>query len=265
MKKHITNKQLKKLLKYISPVELKFQEDHWGKVPETYWERVDMWYNFLIRYFPYYKIDHFVLAIILLEMQSYYNLYSRIYDKKFKTDPVSNNGATGFMESLELFNTNFLNIESLNIKVRDLHPLSSKDVPKTIDDLTFKDAIIKNYKIEGKEVIIELFKLINNHRDVFQKISDREKKYEKKAAQVLINNKPDIYSRKLFSPILYKYLRVHLPNYSQYSDNKLYTTGGFLLFVLGIMPDTHSDLSDRRKNRDYLRKNFEKALPSDIQ
>jgi hypothetical protein len=92
-----------------------------------------------------------------------------------------------------------------------------------------------------------------------------EKKYEEKAAHVLINNKPDIYSRKLFSPILYKYLKVHLPNYSHYSYNKLCTTGGFLLFVVGIMPDTQSDLSDKRKYRDYLRKNFEKKLPSEIQ
>jgi len=262
MKKHITDKQLKKLLKYLSPDELKFQEDHWGKVPETYWERVDMWYNFLIHYFSDYKIDHCVLAIILFEMQSYHNLHSRIYDKKFKTDPVSNNGATGFMESLELFNTNFLNIESLNIKVRDLHPLSTEDVPKTIDDLTFKDSIIKNYKIEGKEVILELFRLINENKDIFQKIADAENKYDEGSYQLKKINKPKTYLRKEFSPVIYKYLEEHLPTFKH---DRLCFIGGFLLFVVGIMPDTQSDLSDKRKYRDYLRKNFEKALPSDIQ
>ncbi len=261
MIKHITDKQLKKLLKYISPEELIFQEEHWSNLPETYWERVDRWYNFLIHYFPDYKIDHFILAIILLEMHSYFNLYARIYDKKFKADPVSNNGATGLLESLELFNTNFLNIESLNIKVRALHPLSTEDVPKTIDDLTFKDSMTKNYKIEGKEVILELFKLINENKDIFQRIADAEKKYDEGLYRLQKGNKPKTYLRKEFSPVIYKYLEEHLITFKH---DRLCYIGGFLLFVLGIMPDTKSDLSDKKKNRDYLRKNFGKALPRDI-
>ncbi len=261
MKKHLTEKQLKKLLKYISSEELKFQEVHWGKVPNTYWERVDMWHNFLLHYFPSDKIDHFVLALILLEMQSFYNLYTRIYDKKFKTDPMIDRGATGLLKSLDLFNANFLNIETINIKVKKLNPLTNKYKLSTLKDLSTKDAIIDNYIIEGKEVIIELFKLINNNQSIFQKISDREKKYEEKAPQVLIKNKPDIYLRKQFSPILYKYLKAHLPNYSY---NKLCTIGGFLLFVMGIMPYTLSDLSNKRKYRDYLRKNFERVLPINL-
>ena len=92
---------------------------------------------------------------------------------------------------------------------------------------------------------------------VFQKISNREKKYEGSGVQILRENKLEIYLRKQFSKILYKYLKVHLPHYSH---NKLCITGGSLLFVMGIMPDTLSDLSNNRKYNDYLRKNFEKAL-----
>ncbi len=261
MKKGLSKKEKEKVEKYILLEEMKFLEKHWGKIPETYWQRVDMWYNFLIYYFPEYKIDHFILAAILLEMQSFHNLYARIYNKKFRTDPMVDKGAKGLLESQDLFNDNFLNIESINIKVKNLKPLKKDNKAKTFEDLTTQDSKIKNYKIEGKEVIIEIFKLINNNLSVFQKISDREKKYEEKTTQILMKNKPDIYLRKRFSTILYKYLKTHLP---YYSHNKLCATGGFLLFVMGIMPDTLSDLSINKKYKDYLRKNFDKALRSDI-
>jgi len=261
MKKHLTNEQLKKLLKYISPEELKFQEKHWGKVPYIYWERVNMWYNFLKRYFLNYEFDHFILSIILLEMQSFSTLNTRNYNKKFKTDQISDKGATGLLESLELFKTNFMNIESINIKVRVLHHLSTENVPKTIDDLTSKDSMIKNYKIEGKEVIIELFRLINNHRDVFQKIYDMEKRYDGKTAQIIIKDKPKIYLRKRFSPILYMYLKEHLP---YYTHNRLCTIGGILLYKMDLIPYSMSDLSENKKYKDYIRKNFERMLYSDF-
>jgi hypothetical protein len=54
--------------------------------------------------------------------------------------------------------------------------------------------IVKNYKIEEKEVITKLFRLINNHRDVVQKISDSEKRYDEKTAQIIIKDKPNSMS-----------------------------------------------------------------------
>ena len=261
MKKSLSKKDKEKVEKYISLDEMNFLEKHYGEVPDTYWERVDMWYDFLKHYYLNEEIDHFILAVILLEMQSRHYFYARNYEKKFKTDPVVDKGAKGLLESLELFNINFLNIESINIKVKNLK-LRNKDYKaKTLEALTIKDAVIKEYIIEGKEVINELFKLMNNNSSVFQKISDREKKYLETATQILRKNKPDIYKRKQFSKILYKYLKVHLPHYSH---NKLCVMGGFLLFEMGIMPETSSDLSINKQFKDYLRKNFDKALRSDI-
>ena len=261
MEKSLSKKDKEKAEKYISLDEMIFLKKHYGEVPNTYWERVDMWCDFLKHYYPNEEIDHFILAVILLEMQNRHYFYARNYEKKFKTDPVVDKGAKGLLESLDLFNINFLNIESINIKVRNLN-LRDKDYKaETLETLTNKDAVTKEHRIEGIEVFSELFKLINNNRCVFQNISDREKKYEKTVTKILKKNKPKIYMRKRFSKILYKYLKAHLPHYSH---NKLCITGGSLFFVMGIMPDTLSDLSNNRKYNDYLRKNFEKALCSDI-
>ncbi len=261
MQTYISDKQLKKVLKYISPDELLFQEEHWDFVPDTYWERINMWNDFLFHNFPDKKIDHFILAIILLEMQSYFNIYARIYDKKFEIIPVCDDGVTGLLKCLEMFNVNFLNIESVSIKVRALHPLSIEDKPESFDDIVSRDSSVKNYKIEGKEVILKLFRIINENKDSFQEIADGENRFDDDIFRLQKKNKPKTYLRKIFSPIIYKYLEEHL---STYSHNRLCHLGGFLLFVLGIMPDTQSDLSDNKKYKDYLRKNFAKALPEDF-
>jgi len=260
MEKSLSKKDKEKVEKYISLDEMNFLKKHYGEVPDTYWERVDMWYDFLKHYYPNEKIDHFVLAVILIEIQSYYNLYARIYNKKFNIDPVVDQGGKGLLESLDLFNNNFLNIESIDIKVKKFKRLKDDIKTITFNDLSAHSSTNK-YKIEGKEVIIEIFKLINNNRYVFQKISDREMKYEKTVTKILKKNKPKIYLRRRFSKILFKYLEAHLPHYS---PNKLYVIGGFLLLEMSIMPDTSSDLSNNRQYKDYLRKNFCKALRSDI-
>ena len=261
MKKQITEKQLQKIIKYISPEELTFQEDHWGKVPETYWERVDRWNNFLMHYFQEYKLDHFILAIILLEMQNYFNLYARIYDKKFEIIPICDDGATGLLKCLEMFDANFLNIESVSIKVRALHPLSIEDKPESFKDIVTRDSSVKNYKIEGKEVILKLFRIINENKDSFQEIAEGENRFDDDKFQLQKKNKPKTYMRKKFSPLIYKYLEEHL---TTIKHDRLCYLGGLLLFELGIMPETQSDLSNNKKYKDYMRENFAKALPEDI-
>ena len=147
------------------------------------------------------------------------------------------------------------------IKVRALHPFSIEEKPESFDDIVSRDSSVKNYKIEGKEVILKLFRIINENKDSFQEIADGENRFDDDIFRLQKKNKPKTYLRKKFSPIIYKYLEEHL---STYSHNRICHLGGFLLFVLGIMPDTQSDLSDNKKYKDYLRKNFAKALPEDF-
>ncbi len=79
MKKHLTEKQLKKLVKYIPLDELVQQEKDWEEVPDGYWKSVNFWYKFLKLYLASYSIDHYTLAVIIHEIQVQYHRYERLY------------------------------------------------------------------------------------------------------------------------------------------------------------------------------------------
>lgn len=261
MKKGLSKKEKEKIEKYISLDEMNFLKGHYGEVPNTYWEWAEMWNKFLKYYFPDDPIDHKKLSFILLEMNRYYSHYFRLYNDKFEITPLINQGSTGLLDATEKFNSNFLNIESVRITVKNHRFLSEKDIITDIDELKYKDAVPKFYKIEGKEVLNELFKLINENKDIFEKLSTIELKYKKPGHPVIRKNKPRTYLRKRYSKILYQYLKDHLLNFS---PNKLYNIGGFMLFVMEIMPDTKTDLTINKNFKDYIRNNFKKALFSKI-
>ncbi len=259
MKTSISNKQLKKILKFVSLEELEFQEEHWEEVPDSYWERVNNWNEFLIDYLKEYPVDHYTLSVILHEIQTQFHHYERKYLSFNDSIPLSHIGATGLLKALKSFDQNFLNIESINIKTKLQKPFSKDHITKNIDDFRTKDSIPETYRITGKEVILQLFELVKMNKHIFENLSKSEEKLFGETYQFIVNNKPKLYIRKRYSPIIYKYLKEHLPNHSH---NKLITIGGFLLYAMGIMPITQSDLLDNRKYIDYLRKNFAKFLPS---
>ena len=57
MKTRLTDKQIKKLFKYIPLTELEYQEEYWGNVPESFWDSVNDWYEYLKQYLEGYTID----------------------------------------------------------------------------------------------------------------------------------------------------------------------------------------------------------------
>ena len=258
MKTSISDKQLKKLLKYVPLEDLKLQEEHWGEVPDTYWIRVDEWYMFLIDYLKEYPVDHFSLSIILHEIQTHYHQYERKYFSYKESIPLAHSGAKGLLDALESFNDNFMNIESIQIQIKKHKPFTKDHITRDINEFRMKYAIPKTFKLTGKEVIIQLFKLVKENKHIFEPLSKSEEKLSGETYEFIIKNKPELFIRKLYSPVIYKYLNEHLPNYSY---NKLITIGGFLFYRMDVLPKTHSDLTNNKKYIDHLRKNFVKYLP----
>lgn len=223
MKKGLLKKEKEKIEKYISLDEMNFLKEHYGEVPDTYWERAEPLFEFLTAYFQSLPIDHKVLAIIILEMQSYYTHYERLRYKAKELVPVMNSGATGLMDALDLFNRNFLNIESIRIIVRGYQPLGTGFTPESLDDLKLKDLQPITYIIKGKEVLLEMFRILNEKRQIFDELSQMELKYKDSKYQKLKKYESKSILRREFSLILYDYLKDHLP---KFSGNKIFLIGG---------------------------------------
>ena len=203
MKKHLTEKQLKKLVKYIPPDELEQQEKDWEEVPDGYWKSVNFWYEFLKFYLASYSIDHYTLSVIIHEIQVQFHRYERIYLSYMDSIPLTHTGATGLLNALTVFDNNFLNIESIMIKVKSRTPFAENYIPNNIDDFRIKDAIPVNYCITGKEVILEIFNLLRKNRHKFEILSGSEMKLSGNKFEFVKKNKPKIYFRKISSEILY--------------------------------------------------------------
>ena len=257
MEKSLSKKDKEKVEKYISLDEMNFLKKHYRKIPDTYWERVEPLYDMLKIYFESFSIDHRILAVIILEMQSFYTHYERLRYKAKVTVPVMNSGATGLIDALDLFNSNFLNIESVRITVRGSNPLDSDFTPNTLDELKLKDVLPGTFIIKGKEVLIELFRILNEKRQVFNELAQTEQKYMESKYLKLKKKKPKSYLRKIYSKILYHYLKDHLP---KFSDSKIYLIGGMIFEIIGIMPIPRKNVSEERRFKNFAISNFKKSL-----
>lgn len=262
IKKHITDKQIKKLLKYISLAELEYQEEYWGKVPDGYWKYVHKWYEFLNHFLESYPIDHYILAIIMYEIQVQYHCYERKYLSYKDTIPIMHSGANGLLKALESFDENFLNIESIIIKTKSHTPFPKDFELKNLNDFRTKDSQPVTYKITGHEVILEIFKLLSNNKNIFETLSKSEEKLSGKTYDFIMKNKPKVYFRKISSEIFYNYLRDHLPKRT--SDNKVFNIGGFLQYHSDFMPEPKKEFTTDKEFRNFLISNFKKSIYSSL-
>ena len=261
MEKSLSKKEKEKIEKYISLDEMNFLKKHYRKIPDTYWERVESLYDLLLTYFKSLSIDHKILAVIILEMQSFYTHCERLRYKAKVTVPVMNSGATGLIDALDLFNSNFLNIESVRVTVRGRYPLDSGFTPDTLDELKSKDVLPETFIIKGKEVLLELFRIIRERRQIFDELSQMEQEYKDSKYHKLKKYKSKSILRREFSIILYDYLKDHIP---KFSDNKIFQIGGLIFYIIGMMPITKKDLSIENNIKPYLISNFKKSLSEKI-
>ena len=211
MKTHLTDDQIVKLFKYIPLIEMQYQEEYWGNVPESFWDSVNDWYEFLKQYLEGYSIDHHTLAIILHEIHVQYHRYKRTYLSYTDSIPLTHLGAKGLLNALTSFEENFLNVESIMIKTKSHTPFASNYKPKKLNDFRIKDDKPVTIRITGKEVILELFKLLRKNKNNFEILSESEEKLSGETFEFVKKNKPKIYFRKMSSVILYEYLRDHFP------------------------------------------------------
>ena len=197
IKKHLSDEQIEKLVRYIPLTELEFQEEYWGTVPNSYWDSVNNWYEFLKQFLESHPIDHHSLAIIMHEIQVQYDSYERKYLSYKDSIPINHSGATGLLNAIESFDNHFLNIESIIIKTKSHAPFKKDHITENINDFLIKDHIPISYRIIGKEVLLEIFRLLRNNKDKFETLSKSEEKLSGKTFDFIKKNKPKVYFRKM--------------------------------------------------------------------
>lgn len=152
-------------------------------------------------YLKDYPIDHHSLSVILHEIQIQFHHYERKYLSFKDSIPLTHIGATGLLNALESFDQNFLNIESINIKTKSQKPFTKDHITKNIDDFRIQDSIPETCRITGKEVILQLFELVNKNKHVFENLSKSEEKLFGEPYEFIVTNKPKLYIRKRYSPV----------------------------------------------------------------